>query len=56
MGRTPKNNSDTVESKLSELDKYLNSSYLETDNNNIKLTQEGIFIADKISSDLFFVK
>jgi oxygen-independent coproporphyrinogen-3 oxidase len=38
-----------------ELDKYLNSSYLETDNNNIKLTPEGVFIADKISSDLFFV-
>jgi len=49
-------NDKIVDHFSSELDKYLNSSYLETDNNNIKLTQEGIFIADKISSDLFFVK
>jgi oxygen-independent coproporphyrinogen III oxidase len=39
-----------------ELDKYLKTSYLQTENNKITLTQEGIFIADKISSDLFFVE
>jgi oxygen-independent coproporphyrinogen-3 oxidase len=34
---------------------YLNSDYLKTENNKITLTQEGIFIADKITSDLFYV-
>ena len=38
-----------------EIKPYLNSSYLQTDKNKITLTQEGIFIADKITSDLFFV-
>jgi oxygen-independent coproporphyrinogen-3 oxidase len=38
-----------------ELKPYLNSSYLKTDKNKITLTQEGIFIADKITSDLFYV-
>jgi len=38
-----------------EIKQYLNSSYLETENNTITLTQEGIFIADKITSDLFLV-
>jgi oxygen-independent coproporphyrinogen-3 oxidase len=39
-----------------ELAPYLKSSYLQVSNNTITLTKEGIFIADKISSDLFFVK
>lgn len=39
-----------------ELAPYLKSSYLQVSNNKITLTKEGIFIADKISSDLFFVK
>jgi len=38
-----------------EIKQYLNSSYLEVENNTITLTQEGIFIADKITSDLFLV-
>ncbi len=38
-----------------ELQPYLNSSYLQTEKNKITLTQEGIFIADKITSDLFYV-
>jgi oxygen-independent coproporphyrinogen-3 oxidase len=38
-----------------ELSAYLRSSYLRTDNNKITLTQEGIFIADKITSDLFYI-
>lgn len=38
-----------------EIKQYLNSSYLEIENNKITLTQEGIFIADKITSDLFLV-
>jgi len=38
-----------------ELKPYLNSSYLKIDKNKITLTQEGIFIADKITSDLFYV-
>jgi oxygen-independent coproporphyrinogen-3 oxidase len=38
-----------------EIKQYLNSSYLQTDKNKITLTQEGIFIADKITSDLFYV-
>ena len=39
-----------------ELKQYLNSSYLHHDNKNIKLTKEGIFIADKITSDLFYIE
>jgi oxygen-independent coproporphyrinogen-3 oxidase len=38
-----------------EVQPYLTSSYLQTNRNIITLTQEGIFIADKITSDLFFV-
>ncbi len=38
-----------------EIASYLNSSYLQIDKNKITLTQEGIFIADKITSDLFYV-
>ncbi|MFB0923967.1 MAG: hypothetical protein QMB65_01585 [Vicingaceae bacterium] len=38
-----------------EIHPYLNSDYLKTENNKITLTQEGIFIADKITSDLFYV-
>ncbi|NRA10954.1 MAG: radical SAM family heme chaperone HemW, partial [Crocinitomicaceae bacterium] len=38
-----------------EIQPYLNSSYLQTEKNKITLTQEGIFIADKITSDLFYV-
>jgi oxygen-independent coproporphyrinogen-3 oxidase len=39
-----------------ELEKYLKSSYLQVLNNKLILTQEGIFLADKISSDMFFIK
>jgi oxygen-independent coproporphyrinogen-3 oxidase len=39
-----------------ELAPYLKSSYLQISNNTIKLSKEGIFIADKISSDLFLIK
>ena len=38
-----------------EVQPYLNSSYLQTQGNKITLTQEGIFIADKITSDIFYV-
>lgn len=38
-----------------EISLYLNSSYLQARKNKITLTQEGIFIADKITSDLFIV-
>lgn len=38
-----------------EIEQYLNSSYLKTEKNKITLTKEGIFIADKITSDLFYV-
>ena len=38
-----------------EIKPYLNSSYLQIDKNKITLTQEGIFIADKITSDLFYI-
>jgi oxygen-independent coproporphyrinogen-3 oxidase len=38
-----------------ELDNYLKTSYLQTKTDKITLTQEGIFIADKISSDLFYI-
>ena len=39
-----------------ELAKYLKTSYLQTENNKITLNQEGIFIADKIASDLFYIE
>ncbi len=38
-----------------ELTKYLKTPYLKVSKNIITLTQEGIFIADKISSDLFYI-
>ncbi len=38
-----------------EIQQYMNSSYLQTINNKIILTEEGFFIADKITSDLFYV-
>jgi len=38
-----------------ELTIYINSPYLRQDKNIITLTKEGIFIADKITSDLFFI-
>lgn len=40
----------------SELAQYSKTSYLQTENNKITLTQEGIFIADKIASDFFIVE
>ena len=39
-----------------ELERYLKTPYLQIENGKITLTQEGIFIADKISSDLFYVE
>ncbi|MBL4669221.1 MAG: radical SAM family heme chaperone HemW [Flavobacteriales bacterium] len=38
-----------------EIQQYSKSSYLQTEKDKITLTQEGIFIADKITSDLFYV-
>ncbi len=38
-----------------ELAPYLNSSYLQQINNKVVLTDEGILITDKITSDLFYV-
>jgi oxygen-independent coproporphyrinogen-3 oxidase len=38
-----------------EISSYINSIYLIKNNDKITLTKEGIFIADKISSDLFLV-
>jgi oxygen-independent coproporphyrinogen-3 oxidase len=38
-----------------EVKKYLDSNHLQKIENTITLTKKGIFIADKISSDLFFV-
>ena len=38
-----------------EIAPYLQSAYLQQINNKITLTKEGIFIADKISSDLFLI-
>ncbi len=38
-----------------EIAQYLDSLYLHIEKNKITLTQEGIFIADKITSDLFYV-
>lgn len=48
-------NQKIVEHFQKEIHPYLNSSYLQTENESITLTKEGIFIADKISSDLFYV-
>lgn len=39
-----------------EVKKYLDSNHLQKIENCITLTKKGIFIADKISSDLFFVE
>ena len=39
-----------------EVKKYLDSNHLQKFENTITLTKKGIFIADKISSDLFFVE
>ncbi|NQX97960.1 MAG: radical SAM family heme chaperone HemW [Flavobacteriales bacterium] len=38
-----------------EIQQYSKSSYLQTEKDKITLTKEGIFIADKITSDLFYV-
>ena len=38
-----------------EIQPYINSSYLQQLNNNVILTDEGVFIADKITADLFYV-
>ena len=38
-----------------EIQQYSKSSYLQTEKDKITLTQEGVFIADKITSDLFYV-
>jgi putative oxygen-independent coproporphyrinogen III oxidase len=38
-----------------EIKTYLNSSYLQQINNKITLTDSGVLIADKITSDLFYV-
>lgn len=38
-----------------EMDIYLQSGHLQKINNVVTLTKKGIFIADKISSDLFFI-
>jgi len=38
-----------------ELEQYLKTDFLKIEKNTITLTQEGIFIADKIASDLFYV-
>jgi oxygen-independent coproporphyrinogen-3 oxidase len=38
-----------------EIQQYINSSYLKIEKNKITLSQEGIFIADKITADLFYV-
>ena len=38
-----------------EIHQYLNSSYLQQQNNKVTLTDRGVFIADKITSDLFMV-
>lgn len=48
-------NADINQHFKKELDNYLKTSYLQTQNKVITLTQEGIFIADKIASDLFYV-
>lgn len=40
---------------VQELKPYLNSSYLQQINNKVILTDEGILITDKITSDLFYV-
>jgi oxygen-independent coproporphyrinogen-3 oxidase len=38
-----------------EIQQYINSAYLKIEKNKITLTQKGMFIADKITSDLFYV-
>lgn len=38
-----------------ELAKYLKTSYLQSENNRIRLTSEGLVLADSIASDLFIV-
>lgn len=38
-----------------ELEQYLKTDFLKIEKKTIALTQEGIFIADKIASDLFYV-
>lgn len=38
-----------------EMTQYINSGHIQKSNNVITLTKKGIFIADKISSDLFLV-
>ena len=38
-----------------ELDKYLKTSYLQQLNNKVVLTDEGVLIADRITSDLFYI-
>jgi oxygen-independent coproporphyrinogen-3 oxidase len=38
-----------------ELQPYLNSSYLQQQNNKVTLTDKGVLITDKITSDLFYV-
>lgn len=40
----------------SEIKKYLDSNHLKKIENTITLTKKGIFIADKISSDLFYIE
>ena len=40
----------------SEVKKYLDSNHLQKTENTITLTKKGIFIADKISSDLFYIE
>lgn len=39
-----------------EVKKYLDSNHLQKIENTITLTKKGIFIADKISSDLFYIE
>ncbi len=39
-----------------ELEQYLNSSYLHQFNNKVILSEQGILIADKITSDLFYIE
>jgi oxygen-independent coproporphyrinogen-3 oxidase len=38
-----------------ELEPYLNSSYLDRTKEKITLTNQGVYIADKITSDLFLI-
>ena len=41
---------------VKEMNRYSNSLYLQQNNNIISLTEDGIFISDKITSDLFFIE